>query len=302
MIRQYTRIRCRGGEVRRCLRRAEGPVESTLRDDIADGARYYELDAPDDPTTSWIGTEPDSEAEPVSAGEMIGFAPPTAPSKIVCVGRNYRSHAEELGNEIPDEPLIFLKPPSSLVGSGEAIELPLDSEEVQHEAELALVVGTRCRHVDADRADQVVAAVTAANDVTARDLQRRDKLFTRGKGFDTFCPLGPAMTPVETWAESPDGEVRWHGREDGEPLGVRAEVDGEVRQSGTFSDFIFPVGEVIAYISRIMTLEPGDVVLTGTPSGVGTLESGDDVTVTVDGVGQLRNHVRGGDAHAVQTL
>jgi 2-keto-4-pentenoate hydratase/2-oxohepta-3-ene-1,7-dioic acid hydratase in catechol pathway len=302
MIEQYTRIRCQGGEIRRCLRRGRSPIEGSLGEDIADGASYYELEDPDDPTTSWIGGEPPAQSDPMSAGQMVGFAAPTAPSKIVCVGRNYRSHAEELGNAIPEEPLIFLKPPSALVGSGDAIEIPLDAEDVQHEAELALVIGTRCRHVDADRADQVVAGVTAANDVTARDLQRRDKLFTRGKGFDTFCPLGPAITPVEDWASSSAGEVEWHTIGSDETAGVRAEVDGELRQQGVFSDFIFSVGEVIAYISRIMTLEPGDVVLTGTPSGVGSLVNGNDVSVTVDGVGRLTNHVRGGENHAVQTL
>lgn len=285
MIEQLVRIRLQGGGVQRGCRRADSPIATSLREDVAGGATYHEVS---DPDGGWPRRDAVEIGEAFEPSEMTGLAAPTSPTKIVCVGRNYRRHAEELGNEIPEEPLIFLKPPSAVIGHGRAIERPLDSEDVQHEAELALVVGRRCRHVDAGRADQVIAGVTAANDVTARDLQRKDKLFTRGKGFDSFCPIGPAVTPTGAWVTVGEDEEEWPTGE----KGVSCEVNGEIRQRGVFSDFIFSIGDVVAYISRIMTLEPGDVILTGTPSGVGTLEGGDEVEVTVDGVGTLSNGVR----------
>lgn len=202
---------------------------------------------------------------------------PAAPSKIVCVGRNYAAHAKELGNEVPKEPLLFFKPPSALVGPGGAIELPPDSARVEHEGELVLVIGKRVRHAKESEALDAVFGITAGNDVTARDLQKKDVQFTRGKGFDTFCAIGP-------WIETELGDLS--------SITVQTRVDGAVRQHGSTKDLIFPVPTLLAYISRIMTLEPGDLVMTGTPEGVGPLVAGDVVEVEVSGVGTLSNPVR----------
>ena len=203
---------------------------------------------------------------------------PVAPSKIVCVGRNYREHAAELGNEMPSEPLLFLKAPSAILKDGDAIELPIQSERVEHEGELAVVIGRRCRGVG-EHEDPLayVLGYTCLNDVTARDLQRRDVQFTRGKSFDTFCPVGPHIV---TGLDPSD-------------LSVQTRVNGEVRQSGRTSAMAFPVPFLIRYISQVMTLEPGDLIATGTPAGVGPLRDGDVVEVEVEGVGVLRNPVRG---------
>ena len=204
--------------------------------------------------------------------------PPVTPSKIVCVGRNYREHAAELGNPMPAEPLLFLKAPSAIVGDGDAIELPEVSERVEHEGELGLVIGRRCRRLPADEDPlSYVLGYTCLNDVTARDLQRRDVQFTRGKSFDTFCPVGPF---VVTGLDPSD-------------LSVETRVNGEVRQSGRTSAMAFPVPFLLRYISHAMTLEPGDLIATGTPAGVGPLRDGDTVEVEVEGVGVLRNPVRG---------
>ena len=203
--------------------------------------------------------------------------PPVAPSKIVCVGRNYREHAAELGNTMPTEPLLFLKAPSALIADGEAIELPEASERVEHEGELAVVIGRRCVKMgDVEDPLAYVLGYTCLNDVTARDLQRRDVQFTRGKSFDTFCPAGPYIV---TGLDPSD-------------LSVQTRVNGEVRQSGRTSAMAFPVPHLIRYISRAMTLEPGDLIATGTPAGVGPLKDGDLVEVEVEGVGVLRNPVR----------
>jgi 2-keto-4-pentenoate hydratase/2-oxohepta-3-ene-1,7-dioic acid hydratase in catechol pathway len=203
--------------------------------------------------------------------------PPVSPSKVVCVGRNYREHAAELGNAMPSEPLLFLKAPSAIVGDGDAIELPEVSERVEHEGELGLVIGRRCRRLsDAEDPLAYVLGFTCVNDVTARDLQRKDVQFTRGKSFDTFCPVGPF---VVTGLDPAD-------------LSVETRVNGEVRQSGRTSAMAFPVPFLLRYISHAMTLEPGDVIATGTPAGVGPLRDGDTVEVEVEGVGVLRNPVR----------
>src|SRR5215216_6247804 len=203
--------------------------------------------------------------------------PPVAPSKIVCVGRNYREHAAELGNPLPEEPLLFLKAPSTIIGDGEVIELPELSQRVEHEGELAVVIGRRCRRLSSDEDPlSYVLGYTCLNDVTARDLQRKDVQFTRGKSFDTFCPVGPHIV---TGLDPSD-------------LLVETRVNGEVRQGGRTSAMAFPVPEIIRYISHAMTLEPGDLVATGTPAGVGPLLDGDTVEVEVEGVGTLRNPVR----------
>jgi 2-keto-4-pentenoate hydratase/2-oxohepta-3-ene-1,7-dioic acid hydratase in catechol pathway len=201
--------------------------------------------------------------------------PDLAPSKIVCVGRNYAAHARELGNEVPKQPLLFLKPPSSLVRSGESIWLPAVSNRVEHEGEIGVVVGERLRKVSPDVARRAIASICAVNDVTARDLQKSDVQFTRAKGFDTFCPVGE-LGPV------PD---------DLSTLRVRTLVNGEVRQDGTAADMVFDIPALVAYISAVMTLEPGDLVLTGTPEGVGTLSAGDVVEVEVVGVSRVSNPV-----------
>jgi 2-keto-4-pentenoate hydratase/2-oxohepta-3-ene-1,7-dioic acid hydratase in catechol pathway len=221
-------------------------------------------------------------AAPVAEGDSVPFAEtrllaPVEPSKIVCVGRNYRDHAAELGNPMPDEPLLFLKPPSSVIGHGESIELPPVSSRVEHEGELGVVIGRRARLLnDSENPLDYVLGYTCVNDVTARDLQRRDVQFTRAKSFDTFCPVGPyivsGLDPLD--------------------LGVETRVNGETRQRGRTSAMAFPVSYLIRYISHIMTLEPGDLISTGTPSGVGPLADGDLVEVEVEHVGVLGNPVR----------
>lgn len=200
------------------------------------------------------------------------------PGKIVCVGRNYAAHAKELGNEVPAQPLLFLKPPSAVIAGGEPIVLPPESRRVEHEAEIAVVVGARLRHATEAAARASIQGITCANDVTARDLQKSDGQWTRAKGFDTFCPVGPRVVPV--------GEL------DLDALEVIGRVNGAERQRGRVGDMAFPPATLLAYISTIMTLEPGDLVLTGTPEGVGPLVPGDVVEVEIPGVGILSNPVR----------
>jgi 2-keto-4-pentenoate hydratase/2-oxohepta-3-ene-1,7-dioic acid hydratase in catechol pathway len=202
---------------------------------------------------------------------------PVQPSKIVCVGRNYREHAAELGNEVPAEPLIFLKPPSSVIGPGESIVRPKISARVDHEAELGVVIGKRCRNLKADEdVRPYILGYTCVNDVTARDLQKKDGQWTRGKGFDTFCPVGPVVV---------DALDPWAG------VDVDARVNGQVKQQGNTRDFIFSLDAIICYIAQVMTLLPGDLIATGTPSGVGPLVAGDKVEITVAGIGSLENLV-----------
>ena len=209
--------------------------------------------------------------------DEVRLLAPVVPSKIVCVGRNYREHAAELGNEMPSEPLLFLKAPSSLVGHEDVIVLPEYSERVEHEGELAVVIGRRAKEIDDNENPlDYVFGYTCLNDVTARDLQKKDKQFTRAKSFDTFCPVGPCVVT------------------DIDPLDLRVEtrVNGEVRQRGRTSEMAFTVPFLVRYVSRMMTLEPGDLISTGTPAGVGPLLDGDTVEVEVEGVGTLRNSVR----------
>ena len=197
------------------------------------------------------------------------------PTKIICIGRNYADHARELGNEAPAEPLLFLKPPSALLASGGTIVRPAISNRVDHEGELAMVIGRRARNVSRAGWREYVLGFTCANDVTARDVQKKDVQFTRGKGFDTFCPVGPH---VETELDVSN-------------LRVQTRVNGQVRQDGNTSQMIFDCGFLIEYITSVMTLEPGDLILTGTPAGVGPLEKGDVVEVEIEGIGVLRNDV-----------
>ena len=201
---------------------------------------------------------------------------PVAPSKVVCVGRNYREHAAELGNKMPDEPLLFLKAPSAVIASGDQIELPGASQQVEHEGELGVVIGRTARKLSSsDDPLSYVFGYTCVNDVTARDLQRKDVQFTRGKSFDTFCPVGP-------WIET-----------DIDPANVAVEtrLNGEVKQKGNTADMAFPVAFLITYISEIMTLYPGDLIATGTPAGVSRMKHGDTVEVEVNGIGILRNQI-----------
>jgi 2-keto-4-pentenoate hydratase/2-oxohepta-3-ene-1,7-dioic acid hydratase in catechol pathway len=198
------------------------------------------------------------------------------PSKIVCVGRNYAKHAAELGNEVPGEPLIFLKPPSSLIWEGDPIVMPPGVGRVDFEGEIGVVIGDRSRHVAPEDAWNHVAALVPVNDVTARDLQRADDQWTRAKGFDSFCPVG-APVPVS----DVDFSV----------LGVTTRVNGEVRQQGDAREMVFDIPTIITYITGIMTLEPGDLVLTGTPDGIAPLSEGDEVEVEVAGVGTVKNPV-----------
>jgi 2-keto-4-pentenoate hydratase/2-oxohepta-3-ene-1,7-dioic acid hydratase in catechol pathway len=207
--------------------------------------------------------------------DKVRLLPPVLPSKIVCVGRNYAAHAREHGADVPEIPLLFLKPPSSLLGHGGTILLPPQSQQVEHEAELAIVIGKRGRWIHPQEALQYVFGYTIANDVTARDLQRSDGQWTRAKGFDTFCVVGPW---VETQFEHTDAMITCH-------------VNSELRQMASTRDMVFGVTQLIAFASTIMTLEPGDLLLTGTPSGVSPLQPGDTVEVKIDGLGALRNPV-----------
>ena len=204
---------------------------------------------------------------------MIG----KAPSKIVCVGRNYAAHARELGNDVPERPLLFLKPPSAMISNGESIVLPLESQRVEHEAEIGVVIGQRVRDVSETEVLDAIAGYVPLNDVTARDLQKLDVQFTRAKGFDTFCPVGELVPArkVSNWRD----------------LEIICRVNGAVRQHGCARDMVFGIPMLISYISRIMTLEAGDIIATGTPEGVGPLEPADTVEVEIAGLEVLVNPV-----------
>lgn len=211
--------------------------------------------------------------------EAEQLLPAASPSKIVCVGRNYAEHAKELGNEVPKEPLIFLKPPSSLIGNGDAIIHPKLSQRVDFEGELGLIIGKAGRKIKRADAWDYVAGFTVVNDVTARDLQKKDGQWTRGKGYDTFCVAGPAFVPKSAV-------------KDFNSLRVRTLLNGEVKQDAPITDLIFPVDVIIEYVSEFMSLEPGDLIATGTPPGVGPMEPGSTVRIEIDGIGILENPVQ----------
>lgn len=222
--------------------------------------------------------------EPFAAWETEGLVPlpqaqllaPAIPTKIVCAGINYRAHAEEMGHDLPTEPVIFLKPPTAVIGQGAEIRIPKGFDSVDYEAELAIVVGRRTHNITPAEAPSHILGYTCANDVTNRVLQKRDGQWTRAKGFDTFCPVGP-------WVETDPGDLR--------SLSLRAVVNGVVRQEGSTANMIFPPHQLVSFISRVMTLHPGDVILTGTPAGIGPLQAGDEVSVEIDRVGFLLNPV-----------
>src|SRR5687767_1555137 len=216
-----------------------------------------------------------------AAGSRLGQAnqqerAPIRPGKIVCIGRNYREHAKELGNEVPAEPLFFLKPSSSIIGDGEVILLPDQSQQVEFEGEIGVVIGSPLTRASEGDAEDAISGVLALNDVTARDLQRKDSQWTRAKGFDTFCPLGSVASAPE----------------DLSTITVVTRVNGIERQRASAKDMVFSIGKVLSYVSHVMTLEPGDIVATGTPSGVGPLAPGDVVEVEIEGISKVSNPVQ----------
>jgi 2-keto-4-pentenoate hydratase/2-oxohepta-3-ene-1,7-dioic acid hydratase in catechol pathway len=213
--------------------------------------------------------------------DSIQLLPPILPSKIICVGRNYAAHAKEHGADIPEIPLIFLKPPSSIIGPDDTILLPPQSQQIEHEAELVVVIGKRGRWISLNEARSFIFGYTVGNDVTARDLQRRDGQWTRAKGFDTFCSFGPW---IETDFDPADALVTCH-------------VNGEMRQMASTQDMVFDVNQLITFVSSVMTLEPGDLLFTGTPAGVGPLLPGDVVDVKIDRLGTLHNPVAAEGPH-----
>jgi 2-keto-4-pentenoate hydratase/2-oxohepta-3-ene-1,7-dioic acid hydratase in catechol pathway len=257
---------------RQFARIARGSGRAAYVEIVAGRARL--LDA-----APWLGGAPTGEE--LESWETLLVAP-VEPSKILCVGRNYAAHAKELGNDVPAEPMLFYKPPSSVVGPHDAVELPPSdvSERIEHEAELAVVVGTRLRRADEREAASGVFGLTVACDVTARDLQKKDGQWWRAKGMDTFCPVGPF---VVTGVDPAD-------------LRVRCWVGDELRQDGRTSNMIFSIPRVLAHVSRVITLEPGDLVLTGTPEGVGPLRSGDRLRIEIQDVGELSVEIRPGEA------
>jgi len=220
---------------------------------------------------------------PVPTGEEVPVADvrllaPVLPSKVVCIGRNYVEHAIEMDSDVPEEPLLFLKPSTTVIGPGDPIPYPSASSQVDHEGELAIVVGRLARRVPAEEAGKFILGFTCGNDVTARDLQRKDGQWTRGKGFDGFCPLGPW---IETELDPTD-------------LAIECRLNGERRQWARTSQLTFGPAELVEYVSAVMTLLPGDVIMTGTPAGVGPMKVGDTVEVEIEGIGVLANEVADG--------
>lgn len=231
-----------------------------------DGIRLYH----GSPLFQW------ERSETVLPITQVKLLTPVIPTKVVAVGRNYAEHAEEMSADVPDTPIIFLKPPTAVIGPLAPIRLPSQSDEVHHEAELAVVIGKVTRDVKAEHADRYILGYTVANDVTARDLQRSDGQWTRSKGFDTFCPIGPAI----------DTEF-----DPTEPHRITCTVNEDVRQDGSTADLVFGVADLVEFVSSVMTLLPGDIILTGTPAGVGPIEDGDMVEVEIEGIGVLMNPV-----------
>jgi 2-keto-4-pentenoate hydratase/2-oxohepta-3-ene-1,7-dioic acid hydratase in catechol pathway len=243
-------------------------VGGTTRWGVIEGELVTPLAAP-----PWEDVRKIAGAMPLATARLL---PPCEPTKVVAVGLNYRAHAAEMGKELPEEPLLFLKAPSSLLPPGGTVVLPRQSNRVEHEGELALVIRRTASKVNASQALEYVMGYTCLDDVTARDIQRKEKVYARAKGFDTFCPVGP-------WLETAIA--------DPQALDLELRVNGLVRQKGSTADMIFPVAEVVAFISHIMTLVPGDLITTGTPPGVGPLTAGDTVEVEIGGIGTLAHKV-----------
>ncbi len=220
----------------------------------------------------FAGGKPGKKTAPL---EKVKILAPCRPSKVVAIGRNYKAHAEEFNSPLPPEPMVFLKPPSSVIGPGQNIILPAFSKRVDHEAELAVVIGKKCRSVTPEEATDYILGYTCLNDVSARDLQKKDVQWARAKGFDTFCPLGPVIAL----------DI------DPTKLRVRALLNKKLKQSAKTSDMIFDVYFILSHVSQVMTLNPGDVIATGTPAGVGPMKSGDVITIEVKGIGRLTNPV-----------
>jgi 2-keto-4-pentenoate hydratase/2-oxohepta-3-ene-1,7-dioic acid hydratase in catechol pathway len=242
--------------------------------DKGEGPAYFRLD--DDSSATPFTAPPTAGGVPDERAPKVSYTPadlraPVRPTKVLCVGRNYAAHAKELGNEVPKEPLLFLKPPTAVIGPEGTVRLPPESERVEHEVELAVVVGKRATRVSREEALAHVLGYTVACDVTARDLQRKDVQFTRAKGFDTFCPVGPW---IETELHTGD-------------LAISCTVSGSRRQDGRTRDMVFDVPTLVSAMSHAMTLEPGDLLLTGTPEGVGPLVDGDRLEVAIEGIGAL---------------
>jgi 2-keto-4-pentenoate hydratase/2-oxohepta-3-ene-1,7-dioic acid hydratase in catechol pathway len=236
------------------------------------------LNSPSGPLVGPIDGSPMEEFRRMEAEipfDDVRLQPPIMPGKIICVGRNYAAHAKEHDSAVPEVPLLFLKPPSSVIGPGDAIVLPPQSQQVEHEAELVVVIGKRGRWIPPEEAPKYIMGYTAGNDITARDLQKRDGQWTRAKGFDTFCAIGPW---IETEFDAADRLITCH-------------VNGEMRQMSSTRDMVFNIRQLVAFTSSIMTLEAGDILMTGTPAGVGPLREGDQVEVSIEGLGTLQNTV-----------
>ena len=263
----------------------QGRTHSAIVEETMRIVRYQLKNDP--PRYGWIHEDKVGDIEGDLYGEYrrreaqtpladVRLLAPAEPGKIICVGRNYAEHAKELGNDVPKVPLIFLKPPSSIINPGDAIVLPPQSQQVEHEGELVAVIGKRGHGITAEQAREYILGYTVGNDVTARDLQKSDGQWTRAKGFDTFCPFGP-------WIDS---------EFDISDALITCKVSGQPRQMASTRDMLFGVGTLLAFISSVMTLEPGDLLFTGTPAGVGALKDGDDVVVEIEGLGRLSNPVR----------
>jgi 2-keto-4-pentenoate hydratase/2-oxohepta-3-ene-1,7-dioic acid hydratase in catechol pathway len=251
------------------------PISRFARLALERGPTYARLDE-----SAWMVLDAPPWASPRESGERVSFTAaqllvPCLPSKIVCVGRNYADHAREMASEVPEEPVLFFKPPSALLAPGDAIVLPANVGRVDHEAEMALVLGAHVRSASLDEARRAIFGVTGVNDVSARVLQKKDGQWGRAKGFDTFCPMGPVI------ARGLDPDA----------LAVRSRVNGAIRQDGHTRDLLVKSAELVAFVSRVMTLEPGDVISTGTPAGVGPLAPGDVVEIEVEDVGTFANPV-----------
>lgn len=251
-----------------------GPLYAIVEQRTGELWAVHPMPAPEEDRS--VGSSAGIAFEPRPIKELH-LLPPVNPSKILCIGRNYRDHATELGNEVPKEPLLFLKPPSSLLASGGIIRMPALSKRVDYEGELGIVIGRRCRNLGPDEdVRPYIRGYTIVNDVTARDLQKSDGQWTRGKGFDTFCPVGPIVSD----------EIDPAG---GNAVSLTTRLNEEIKQQGTTSDLIFPIAHLLRYITAAMTLEPGDLIPTGTPAGVGPVDPGDSIQVEIDGLGVLEN-------------